>query len=354
MIRKTLTLATAAAAAGLLACGAGSNAAPSAAAQPLLRIQSPFVTDSATAAATIRCLASGAAVAVLSYHGSPSQPATYATVVNGIRTRSGALRADRRGLFVVPTQVRNGTRSRVVLQLNRRDVVNTVVSPACRAATAPVAGPAAVTITGTRGSSTSFSLNYNKNGSVTRWDPCGGDIHVRVNAASGGTGALTDAQAALSAISRASGLHLIYDGTTSFVPSASNSASQPAAIVIAWAAPGTGAGLSDYYQSGAVGEGGWRSSGVSNDGGATWTWKITQGFVVLDPAVTLSGGFGNGQSRGALLLHELGHVAGLGHTSDASQVMYPVLRSSSYGSYGAGDLGGLTAVGASKGCVSAS
>jgi hypothetical protein len=305
MIRKTLSLATVAAAVGALACG-GASSAVTAAGQPPLTIQSPFVTDSATAAATIRCLASGTAVAVLSYHGAPSQPASYATVVNGIRTRSGSMRADSHGLFVVPTQVRNHTRSRVILQLNRRDVVNTVVSPACKAATAPVAVPAVVTSSPTRGSSTSFSLNHNRNGSVTRWNPCSGDIHVRVNSALGGTGALTDARTALSAIGRATGLHFVYDGTTSFVPSTGNSGSQPAAIVIAWAPPGAGAGKSSYYQAGAVGEGGWRSSGVSNDGGATWIWKITQGFVVLDPSVKLTGGFGNGQSRGALLLHELG------------------------------------------------
>jgi hypothetical protein len=354
MIRKTLTLATAAAAAGVLACGGATSAVTSAAGQPALTIQNPFVIDGATPAATLRCLASGTAVAVLSYHGSPNQPASYATVVNGIRTRAGNMRANSHGTFIVPTQVRNHTRSRVILQLNRRDVVNTVVGPACKAPTAPVAVPAVVTASATRGSKTSFSLNHNKNGSVTRWNPCSGAIHVRVNPALGGAGALTDAQTALAAISKATGLRFVYDGTTTFVPNTTNSGAQPAAIVIAWAPAGAGAGKSNYYQAGAVGEGGWRSSGLSNDGGNTWIWKITQGFVVIDPAVKLTGGFGNGQSRGSLLLHELGHVAGLGHTNDTSQVMYPVLRTSSYGSYGAGDLGGLTAVGASKGCVSAS
>jgi hypothetical protein len=342
MIRKTVALVTAAAA-GLLACAGASSAVQSAPAP--LTVQSAYDVDGAVLAVAIRCLSAGPA-AVLSYHGTPNQPAAYATLVNGVRTRSGAMRADARGMFVVPTSVRNNVASRVVLQLNRSSVVNQVVRPTCHAAAPAVVSPA------TRGSRTSYTLNHNSNGSVTRWNPCGGDIHVRVNPSLGGAGALADTQTALGAISRATGLHFVYDGTTSFVPNTGNSGAQPAAIVIAWAPPGTGAGRSNYYSAGAVGEGGWRSSGTSNNGGATWVWKITQGFVVLDPSVKLAGGFGNGQTRGSLLLHELGHAAGLGHTNDGSQVMYPVLRTTSYGSYGAGDLAGLAAVGASKGCVS--
>jgi hypothetical protein len=132
---------------------------------------------------------------------------------------------------------------------------------------------------------------------------------VQVNPAQGGPGALADAQAALDALSRGSGLRFVYDGTTTFVPSSNRSAAQPADVVIAWAPPGTGPTASDYYQS------------------------------------------GDGPTRGSLLLHELAHVAGLGHTDDGTQVMYPMLRSSSVGSFGAGDLAGLAAVGAGKGCT---
>ena len=84
-----------------------------------------------------------------------------------------------------------------------------------------------------------------------------------------------------------------------------------------------------------------------------WTWKITQGFVVVDPTAHVTGGFARGISRGALLMHELGHVTGLGHTPDALQVMSPVLSSSSYASWGSGDKAGLRAVGATNGCVTA-
>jgi hypothetical protein len=347
-----MALAMIAAVAGVLGAGGASSAGTSGTERPALQIQSPFMVSDATAPATVRCLLNGAATAVLTYRGAPSQLAAYATVVNGAQTRAGRIRANAYGMFVVPTAVRNGSVSRVILQLNRRQVLNTTVRPACKA---PLVAPVTALLASPgRGSATSFSLTHNKNGSVTRWDPCDGSIHVRVNPARGGAGALTDTLTALAALTKATGLHFAYDGTTAFVPTTSNSGAQPAAIVIAWAPPGTAAGSSDYYTAGAVGEGGWRSSGLSDNGGASWLWKITQGFVVLDPAVQLTGGFGTGQTRGSLLLHELGHVAGLGHTSDPSQVMYPQLRNSSTGSYGAGDLTGLTHVGATEGCITAS
>ncbi|MGZ6804801.1 MAG: matrixin family metalloprotease [Nocardioidaceae bacterium] len=194
-----------------------------------------------------------------------------------------------------------------------------------------------------------YVLNRNADGSVTRWDPCAGPIHVRVNPGGQGSGAVSDARRALAGLGRATGLHLVYDGTTAFVPTRGNSLRQPADVVVAWAPPTR----TDWYSRGAVGEGGWRSSGVSTDGGRTWAWKITQGFVVLDPGARLAPGFGRGLTRGALLLHELGHVAGLAHTSDARQVMYPVLSRRSPASWGRGDLAGLRRVGARAGCVRA-
>jgi predicted Zn-dependent protease len=54
---------------------------------------------------------------------------------------------------------------------------------------------------------------------------------------------------------------------------------------------------------------------------------------------------------GALLLHELGHVVGLGHTPDSAQIMYPDLRPMSSAQYQPGDLGGLARLGATQGCL---
>jgi hypothetical protein len=47
----------------------------------------------------------------------------------------------------------------------------------------------------------------------------------------------------------------------------------------------------------------------------------------------------------AVLRHELGHLMGLGHVDDPSQLMHPVRQASAEGTYQAGDLAGLAALG---------
>jgi len=70
-------------------------------------------------------------------------------------------------------------------------------------------------------------------------------------------------------------------------------------------------------------------------------------FVAIAPT-----GFGTTQAGTAeLLLHELGHAVGLGHTGVAGQVMFPTLGSGQAPQYQNGDLNGLARVGATEDCL---
>ncbi|MCU1595164.1 MAG: hypothetical protein JWO12_2556 [Frankiales bacterium] len=345
-MKKLVTLLAAAAAGAISLTGAQAPAAPS----HVMTIQTGIQTSAAVVPLAVHCRTGLRPIVAIATTGRPGTRVPFSVLINGKVARTGVLTANASGTYATSAEVVDNHRNSVNLVLVSHSAVYGVVAPACTKPV-PTSGVAA---SAARGSASSYSLNHNSNGSVSRWNPCDGPIHVRVNAGKAPAGALADVTTALAALGKATGLSFVYDGATSFVPTHANSSSQPARLVIAWAPPGTGAGQSDYYGAGAVGEGGWRSSGSSSDGGTTWKWQIVQGFVVVDPSVSLASGFGTGITRGALLLHELGHVVGLNHTGDTSQVLYPTLRSATVGSYGAGDLTGLKAVGATNGCTTAS
>lgn len=127
------------------------------------------------------------------------------------------------------------------------------------------------------------------------------------------------------------------------------------------------------YQPARYGTGGWAPilvSWVSEDvepvlagdvlgyGGSTSEWNVASdrayvtGEVVFDRDLhLLRRGFGPGLTRGNLVLHELGHVAGLDHVTDRAELMYPSISSASPDGYGPGDLAGLAQLGSGAGCL---
>jgi hypothetical protein len=93
-------------------------------------------------------------------------------------------------------------------------------------------------------------------------------------------------------------------------------------------------------------------------GGATSYWLSTTdqayvtGEAVFDRDLSvLRSGWGAGLTRGNLVLHELSHVLGLDHVADRRQVMNPSLNSSTPDGFGAGDVAGLSRIGAAGGCL---
>jgi hypothetical protein len=190
---------------------------------------------------------------------------------------------------------------------------------------------------------------------VLRWNPCQ-TITYKVNVAALPASlrpvVLAEVRTAAGRLAAASGLTLAYRGTTSQVPRSTTLDQQSAEIIIA----ATTRGQTDFPIGG-------RTLGF---GGRSWYWwwyddgtkvsygaAVTRGFVVLDAAGlgSLRPGFGRGLDRGNLIMHELGHAAGLDHAGSRASLMYPELAASAPDGYGPGDRAGLARLGRAAGCV---
>lgn len=191
---------------------------------------------------------------------------------------------------------------------------------------------------------------------VARWNPCQEDrvITYRVNArfAADPAAALADAQEAFSQLGRATGFTFRYLGPTKFMPQSGTypkKMPKDTEIIVAWVLPGEKGKDSSLLGRDTTGK---PVAGTGGQQFMSWTYgpevhgAVSRGFVVVNAAEQVPAGFSNGLSRGALLLHELGHVMGLGHVEDSQQLMYLMLLPSLPAAYQAGDLRGLSKVGA--------
>jgi len=192
-------------------------------------------------------------------------------------------------------------------------------------------------------------------GVPVRFDPC---QPVRYVVHGGGTpDAAADVAAALRDVAAATGLVFLDEGPSREAPRPGRSSYQPdrygeryAPVLIAFAT------AADYPPvAGLAGVAGPLSEVVVDRGIAPGQPPLrldVSGLVVIEAEHYRAG---QGDPRGRAenrqtLLHELGHLVGLGHVEDPEQVMYgrgdgPVLSG-----YGAGDRRGLARLGAAAGC----
>lgn len=225
----------------------------------------------------------------------------------------------------------------------------------------PAAGLSADAWRATPGFEVTVSPDYEPAGSArsyevfssdARWDPCE-PIVWKYNGSGGYPGAFDDASRALELIGEGSGLRFEYGGPTDEMPFAAPELDQrvedaAAHLLIGWSTPEVVPELGGNV----LGYGGVLEVG-DHAGGLV---EYTAGALVLDSTERSSvpAGFHEGGvvDWGAVMLHELGHVVGLDHVDDSSQLMHGL---ASHGlRLGAGDLAGLRALGAEAGCISPS
>lgn len=191
-------------------------------------------------------------------------------------------------------------------------------------------------------------LDTGRPGTAFRWDPCT-PIRYRTHLDGAPTALAADVSEAVQRLSAATGLHFVDMGSTDYAGTFADpeQLGWPADVdllvsVADEAAAPALAGDTVGYAS--ITRGTWSSTDE----------RIDRAEVVLEKAfvTTAPTGFGTQEAGTAsLLLHELGHAVGLGHTAVVGQAMYPTISSGQPPQYEAGDLNGLARVGATGGCL---
>jgi hypothetical protein len=218
--------------------------------------------------------------------------------------------------------------------------LRTAVTPVLQAAPAPVVAPATAPNLASEHAGSYTFMSETTPGDPIRWDACG-TVHWVFNPANAPAGGLEAVQSAVARISSATGLHFAYDGTSDATPTGAYLDAQSGVtgfrpLLVGWT---TGAASTLLANQPANLVGMDQTIWARPATGAT---NIVSGVVALNAAVTARTSGAN--SWFTFALHELGHAVGLGHTTDATQIMAPTIPATA-SDYGSGDLAGLARVG---------
>lgn len=178
-------------------------------------------------------------------------------------------------------------------------------------------------------------LNQAGGGQPVTWSPCR-PIHYVTRAGVGPPRGNALVAEAIAQISVATGLAFIDDGATTEAPTETRPAYQPerygdrwAPVLIAWADEAEVPGL---------------AGDVAGEAGPVWVTTPSGDRTYLSGAVHLDVEITDWPDTliRTVILHELGHLVGLDHVDDTTQLMF---ESSMAERFGAGDLAGLAALG---------
>ena len=173
-----------------------------------------------------------------------------------------------------------------------------------------------------------------------RWNPCR-PVTYRVNARGGYRGSTADIRTAFRRIGRITGIRFVYEGQTRRI--AFRTRLDPRTdITVSWATPrqvpllrGAIAALANNAVV--------RNRGIR---------EAVKGQIALDRTTPIGPGYtlAGPPTWGQAFLHEIGHVVGLAHVGDRTQVMYPTINRDNH-VLGLGDRLNLVAVGIAAGCI---
>jgi hypothetical protein len=192
-------------------------------------------------------------------------------------------------------------------------------------------------------------LDRTDQGVPTRWNPCE-PIHYVVNASLAPQGSLDDVHEAVSRISAATGIAFEYEGTTDEEASAYREAYQPerygerwAPVLIAWAYPGDTDIPFEHGDEVAA------AVAVPVIPPTRFEDVYVSGWIALNTDDPNPPGFDLPGQQGPVILHELGHLMGLGHVERPGEIMHPA--GGGVVDLGPGDREGLRQLGAAGGCI---
>lgn len=189
-----------------------------------------------------------------------------------------------------------------------------------------------------------------------RFNPCA-PIHFIINPADAPPGGVEDVRQGFRLIAEAAGYTFVDDGLTDadrfdFGRQAYNPArygERWAPIVVSWGRLGS-AGRNDVVIAG-------MGNGQEVDGAIVTGMLNLNSDARIDASreTPIPNGYGEGISWGRVILHELGHVFGLGHVESKNSIMHEALleQTRSVTQYGVGDIQAWRQIGRDAGCVEA-